>query len=166
MKLCRCKAPLWAAVASDGLKCGRCGAWTPFGNPTTAERFTRRLDEVDSLLGRIRDDYVMILGIGYGLSVSGGVGRRSSPSDPTLSAVTDGRRERVRRLTVLAARILERALADIKRVDEALGDALLAVDHGPADRAGGQWYEGDPTLLHADAVEAQGRRQARGEVAL
>lgn len=151
----------------------------PGGTPWSREDFAKAGDEAASLLEKATTDYGWLEGLLYGLQSPGGSsGRSSGPSDPTGSLAASGGHERARAWAALASRRLRRALAELRRVDEAVGEALFALDPGPPARVDyatrdfpcprckgvGRLAvvpEGRRDLAEAHA--AAGRRRARGE---
>lgn len=158
MKLCSCSRFVrdWRG---DRLRCSECHGWTPWGRPFSRDRLALVTGEIHSLVGRLLEDLSWDLDPGR----RGEPVRAAGPADPVGMAATDVRRVRVRSWASLAARLLERTLADLKLADEATGEALQAAESGPAERAG-TWYP--QTELGAEVerqLAYQARRIARGQ---
>jgi hypothetical protein len=148
----------------DRLRCS-CGGWTPFGRPLSRERFTRLVTELRSFLDQAVNDYQWAEGLCHDVTRRGEAIRAAGPSDPTGSAIADGRRQEIRAWVVLTSRLLERTLADMRMVDDAIGTALWIADPVPLERVDGEWHETGQVVFPwvAEAREAKGRRVARGE---
>jgi hypothetical protein len=152
-------------VARDRLRCIGCGGWTAFGRPLDRERFARLVTELHSFLDQAVHDYQWAEGLCHDVVRRGQSIRGSGPSDPTGGAAADRRRQEIRVWVVLTSRLLERTLADMRLVDDAVGMALWIADPVPPERADGEWHETGQVVFPwvAEAREAKGRRVARGE---
>jgi hypothetical protein len=117
--------------------------------------------EAHSLLNQLEQD----LAWDVAPAKSEGLGIRGGVSNPTLAAVVDTRGASVRRWRVLAARRLERAIAELRLADEATGAACLAAETRPPDHVRAPYNDtfpdGRPDLEDAHAAKA--RRTGRGE---
>jgi hypothetical protein len=117
--------------------------------------------EAHSLLNQLEQDLAWDIAPARGDSL----GIRGGVSNPTLAAAVDTRGASVRRWRVLAARRLERAIAELRLADEATGAALLAAETRPPDHVRAPFHdtfpEGRPDLEDAHAAKA--RRTGRGE---
>lgn len=161
--------PLRHSEHPDPLRCARCNGWTPHGSLPSIERVAILSREVASLTARLTDDYAWAHGIAFAPgSYGGNGGRRHGHSDPTGGVIADTTRVIVRAYTAIAARLLETSVRALRSADEAIGDALLAVEPpGPKDHTPAPYH--DPATLFpgrpdlADAHAAMARRQARGE---
>lgn len=132
MLICVCPRPIRDAITRDRLRCAGCGGWTPNGSPLSRVDFTKHSDEAASLLENATAEYAWLEGTLYGLQRHGtGSGRTSGPSDPTGAQVASEGLDRGRSWAALASRLLQRALAELQRVDEAVGEARYAIDRGP-----------------------------------
>lgn len=169
MRLCAC--PRVSRVgSSDPLRCGRCSLWTPSGRPATREKAVRAAEEAISLLTRSQEDYAWLVGSLYGLqrrrgSAGGASGNRLAWSDSTGDLAGSEAHLRARAYASLASRFLLRALLELRRADEAIGEALYALDPGPVPKVDFAVTDvvpsGRPDLAEAHAARA--RRWARGE---
>ena len=183
MRLCGCLRPLRATQQPERLRCGSCGHWTAHGRPPTVERVAALTREVTSLAGQLATDYAWAHSITYdptrrgGPTTNGWGGSRGSHNDPTGTIVADDHRHpdghptgrlAVADYTIIAARLLERALRALRDADEAAGEALLAAETpGPSDHVRAPYH--DPATLFpsrpdlAEAYAARDRRHSRGE---
>lgn len=162
---CDCPHPSRDPHSGDRERCITCSGWTPHGRPTPRGGFDQTISELRSLLDRLVTDWHTIADdptpARRGDSNGGGA---LAWSDPTGDSATATRRRYIGDWVTLTARFLDRARLELRRADDAIGKALYVADPGPPERVAGTWY---PTLIleneHADAVEAQQRRRARGE---
>lgn len=167
----RCPAgPLRSTTTPDQFRCFRCGGWTPHGGLPSIERVAIVARETASITARLAEDYAWAHSVSFAPTRRGpGSNGRGLPhGDPTGNSVADTRRAAVRDRALLAARLLERALRDLRAADEAIGDALLAAEPpGPVDHTKAPFHDpaslfpGRPDLAEAHAARA--RRRARGE---
>lgn len=176
MRLCGCDHPTRNLHSPDRLRCDTCGQWTPHGRAPQHTRLSQHVAELVSIAAHLLDEWQWVEPASLTTVHQSAAGRASGPSDPTGAAAADGQRLAVRSRVVLAARLLERSLAYAKLADEAVGDALYALDAGRGDdRTRGQWWEqgitrdtpvadiGASRPDVRDAQEARGRRWERGE---
>lgn len=176
MRPCPCPRP--QRDARDRLRCSLCGGWAAAGTPLTRSDFTRAAEEATSLLENAVAEYAWLEGALYGLQRRGSLGPSSGTSDPTGVQVAAQGLDRARSWASLASRLLARALEELQRVDEAVGEARYAVDYGPPVKVdhvsrgvpcpkckgAGRLPvipEGRPDLVRAYA--AAGQRAERGE---
>lgn len=167
----RCRAgPLRSTANLERFRCFACGGWTPHGPLLAASTVTALAREATSILAQLADnDYR------WAHSVALAPTRRRNPAeangkgghgDPTGGHVGDEARARTRDYAVVAARLLERALRDLRAADEAIGEALYAAEPpGPVDHTKAPYHDTIPANRPdlADAHEARGRRWGRGE---
>ena len=171
----RCPAgPLRDTAAPNQLRCHRCGGWTPHGGLPSPERVTILVAEAISLLTELalapKQNYRWAHGVAFDPTRrSNGGGARTGHGDPTGARVADPRRAMVRDAAIVAARLLERAVRDLRNADDAIGQALFAAEPpGPADHVQAPFH--DPASLFPgrpdleDSHAAQGRRWGRGEL--
>lgn len=131
MKSCACPRP--QRSTQDRLRCSLCGGWSAAGAaPFSRVDFTQAGEEAASFLENAVAEYAWLEGALYGLQSRGnGSGRTSGPSDPTGALAGSEGHDRARSWAALASRLLRRAVDELQRVDEAVGEARYAIDQGP-----------------------------------
>ena len=168
MRLCGCPAPLRSTAALDRLRCLRCAGWTAHGRMVDPARVALLAADARSILARLCDDYPFVYDLAHYPTRRPQNGRSGAVGDPTGNAVADDTRARIRALTLVVDRLLERVVRDVRSADEACGDALyLAEPPGPREHVKAAFHDSSPRLVGRpdleDAYEAQDRRRARGE---
>lgn len=167
----RCRTgPLRAGTGPERLRCLRCAGWTPHGALPNPDRVTVLVREAISLLTELalepKYNYRWAHGIALSPNRSGSNGRGSAHGDPTGNQTADPRRAVVRDCTVIAARLLERIVRDLRSADDAIGQALLAAEPpGPFDHTPAPYHDAIPPTRPdlEEPYAARGRRRARGE---
>lgn len=161
MKRCACGGP---ASERDRLRCGACHHWRPQGNLLSRRKVSELAAEAASLLSRFaREDYPWAHSMAWTPrkrdTVGGG---QIIYSDPTLNAVENGQTLAIRDWAVLAARLLERAVEDLRVADAAIGFALLTADDGPDEHHAYVAHDAIPPERE-DLKEAHAARDRRRE---
>lgn len=167
MRLCHCAAPLRCTTVLDRTRCLRCAGWTAHGRILHPDRTAVLAGEARSLLAKLADDYPYVHDLAHDPTRRPQNGRAAGVSDPTGRAVADTTRQTIRALTVISDRLLERAVRDLRNIDEAIGDALLAAEPpGPVDHTPAPFHDTIPANRPdlEDAHAARHRRQGRGEL--
>jgi hypothetical protein len=161
--------PLRSTGNVERLRCFACGGWTPHGRLLPIDHVAALAREATSILAQLERDYR------WAHSVAFAPTRRRNPAeasgkgdhgDPTGDHVADTARARTRDFAIVAARLLERAVRDLRAADEAIGEALLAAEPpGPVDHTKAPYHDTMPDNRPdlADAYDARGRRWGRGE---
>jgi len=163
----RCRSgPLRATEQADRLRCFACGGWTPYGQLPSIERVALLAREAASILAQLDVDYRWAHSVAFAPTRRSVNGRGSGHGDPTGSQVGSTARARTKDFAAVAARLLERAMRDLRAADEAVGEALQAAEpHGPADHTKAPYHDTVPANRPdlAVAYDARSDRYARGE---
>lgn len=160
-----CAAPLRDGANPDRLRCFACGAWTAHGALATPDHVAMLAREAASLAGQLAADYQWAHSVSLDPTRRAQNGRSRTVSDPTGNSAADHRRAITAAYTTITARLLERAVRDLRAADEAIGEALLTAEPpGPKDHTKAAYHDTGGLRYPDPAVyAAQNQRRGRGE---